>query len=95
MNFLFRVRLFSNSKSDDANGVLLHVRRRRADDDKQSSFREFENKKTRKKSRIQSERRRQSELVEGEHRESRSRRFVLLFAFLFSRGKSRVVVVFR
>ena len=74
-------------RSDDAHGVLLHVRRRRADDDEQSSFREFivtENKKTTKKRGLQSERLRRSELVEGEHRESRSRRFVLLlFAFLF------------
>ena len=59
-----------------------------------SRFGNFENKKTRKKNRIQSERLCQSELVEGEHRESqsRSRRFVL-FAFLFSRAKSRVVVI--
>ena len=87
MNFLFRVRLFSNSIE---NGVVVHVRR--LDDDESFSFREFivtKNKKTTKKRGLKS--RRQS-VVKGEHRESRSRRFVLLlFAFLFPERKSRIV----
>ena len=86
MNFyLFRVRLFSNSIE---NGVVVHVRR--LDDDESFSFREFivtKNKKTTKKRGLKS--RRQS-VVKGEHRESRSRRFVL-FAFLFPERKSRIV----
>ena len=86
MNFyLFRVRLFSNSIE---NGVVVHVRR--LDDDESFSFREFivtKNKKTTKKRGLKS--RRQS-VVKGEHRESRSRRFVL-FAFLFPERKSRII----
>ena len=63
---------------------------------KQSSFREIvreqEDEKEEQNSIGAS---RQSELVEGEHRESRSRRFVLLLRFSFLPRKSRVVVVFR
>ena len=83
---VFCVRLFSNSIE---NGVVVHVRRR--NDDESFSFREFivtKNKKTTKKRGLQS--RRQS-VVNGENRENRSRRFVLLlFAFLFPCDKSRI-----
>jgi hypothetical protein len=74
------------------NGVhVVHVRERRLADDESFSFREF--KPTRKRSeKLKS--RRQSVVNEGEKnvRESRRSRFVLLFAFLFSCAKSRIIV---